>query len=102
MYSVEGNKTKYNTTIEVSKVVDRTVSTCDEMITGFTDKSFWYNNCPAGGIFEDKSIAVCITEPKNEAEVLVEMKGFVEDFMERCAYQPMKFVGILTNSEQFR
>jgi hypothetical protein len=74
------------------------VDAVDEHITRLTDKSFYYLNCPAGGVFEDKNIGVNILEPQWESQILSQMKGFVEQFLAPCSVQQKRFVGILSNA----
>ena len=52
MHTNDDSKTAYVTNIQI--LGNNPVDVVDEQITGRTDKSFFYLNCPAGGVFEDK------------------------------------------------
>lgn len=99
MYKKGNSKTGYETSVQI--VGDNRIDIIEEAIRGQTDKSFDHLECPAGGIFEDKTIGVNIRAPQWEAQILTQLKGFAEQFVRVCSRQPLKFVGILSNAEQF-
>ena len=99
MHTNDDKETAYVTNIQI--LGNNPVDVVDEQITGRTDKSFFYLNCPAGGVFEDKNIGVSILEPPWESQIFSQMKGFSEQFLAACSVQPKRFVGILSNAEQF-
>jgi len=99
MHTGEDSKTEYVTNILI--LGHKPLDVVDEHIGGRTDKSFFYLNCPAGGVFEDKNIGVKILEPQWESQIFSQIKGFAEQFLAACSVQPKRFVGILSNAEQF-
>jgi hypothetical protein len=102
MYEKNTPENSYRTTIEnVWTEKDRSYGEYDVEVNGITDKSFYYRNCPIGGVYEDKTVGVNIREPKHEAQALTEVKAFAEQFKLTMAIEPSCFMGILSNLEHF-
>ena len=48
-----------------------------------------------------KKSEINILQSQWESQILSQMKGFAEQFLAACSVQPKRFVGILSNAEQF-